>query len=161
MDFEYFGIPTSVTGCEKWRAINLLKNKILENLARIPNLIQKVELTGEKNINLRQALWSQNKQNSTDKIHFANISIVYLYIYIYKYIYIYMYLYVYIICIYIYMYMYIYISIYIYIYIIYIYILIMFFIYIFNIYNIYILSKQITNNTSTIVNAIKCGPSLF
>ena len=96
MDFEYFGIPTSVTGCEKWRAINLLKNKILENLARIPNLIQKVELTGEKNINLRQALWSQNKQNSTDKIHFANISIVYLYIYIYKYIYIY-------ICIYIYM----------------------------------------------------------
>ena len=109
MDFEYFGIPTSVTGCEKWRAINLLKNKHLENLARIPNLIQKVELTGEKNINLRQALWSQNKQNSTDKIHFTNISIVYLYIYIYKYIYIYI---IYII----YLYLYIYIFLYIYIY---------------------------------------------
>ena len=118
MDFEYFGIPTSVTGCEKWRAINLLKNKILENLARIPNLIQKVELTGEKNINLRQALWSQNKQNSTDKIHFTNISIVYLYIYIYKYIYIYI---LYIIYLYLYIYIFIYIYIYIYIWILYIY----------------------------------------
>ena len=124
MDFECFSIPTSVTGCEKWRAINLLKNKILENLARIPNLIQKVELTGEKNINLRQALWSQNKQNSTDKIHFANISIVYLYIYIYKYKYIYIYIYVFI-CIYnmyIYIYVYVYLYIYIYIYIYHIYI---------------------------------------
>ena len=120
MDFECFSIPTSVTGCEKWRAINLLKNKILENLARIPNLIQKVELTGEKNINLRQALWSQNKQNSTDKIHFANISIVYLYIYIYKYIYIYVFICIYNMYIYIYVYVYLYIYIYIYIYHIYI-----------------------------------------
>ena len=44
MDFKCFGVTTSLTGCEKWRAIILLKNKILENLERIHNLTQNVEL---------------------------------------------------------------------------------------------------------------------